>query len=71
MSLTINDATTYLTGVVMAIAMYFGLSTATSNIIVQILVPIVATLIVSYLNEKYPSKPEVVAIPKPVSIYGI
>ncbi len=56
MSLTINDATTYLTGVVMAIAMYFGLSTATSNIIVQILVPIVATLIVSYLNEKYPSK---------------
>ena len=55
MSLTVNDITTYLTGIVMYIALYFGIGTTTTHFLVQIIVPLIATILVSYLNEKYPS----------------
>ena len=52
------NLTTYLTGIILAITTYLGVSEATSGLIVQLLAPIIAIIIpviVSYYNEKYPS----------------
>ena len=52
------NITTYITGIILAITTYFGVSEATSGLIVQIIAPIIAIIlpiIVSYYNEKYPS----------------
>lgn len=52
------NITTYITGIILAITTYLGVSEATSGVLVQLLAPILAiivSIIVSYFNEKYPS----------------
>ena len=52
------NITTYLNGVLLAIFTYAGISQSTSNLIIQLLAPVISILlayIMSYVNEKYPS----------------
>ena len=53
-----NNFTTALTGVLLALFSYLGISQATSNILLQALAPFISiaiAYIMSYFNEKYPS----------------
>ncbi len=52
------NLTTYTNGTLLALFTYAGISQTTSNMLIQILAPIISILIaytMSYFNEKYPS----------------
>ena len=52
------NITTYLNGILLAIFTYAGISQSTSDLLIQLLAPIISILIaytMSYINEKYPS----------------
>ena len=57
--LNVNNVTTYITAIVIAVFGYVGISSATTDLVVQLLAPVLAIIIpivITYYNEKYPSK---------------
>ena len=58
MTINKNNFTTVFNGVLLAIFSYLGISQVNSDLIIQVLAPVISILIaylMSYFNEKYPS----------------